>query len=451
MTNKKQNAISSDSADAKRRSPKGNFSCDSSDSADAKRRSPKGNFSCDSSDSADAKRRSPSENHKKNVILAFSGGADSVYLLHMLLAQGKKPILAHLNHSLRGSESDADEKFCVKVAKKHNLKIEVGKIPPPKNEEEARSARYDFLVRVRQKHKAAKIFTAHHLNDSIETILLNVTRGTGIHGLTGIQADKIKRPLLHTTKEEILSYLKKHRINYREDSSNQDPKFSRNRIRLKVLPELKKINKSLEKTFLGNIENFKDIQNFIDTESKKYIHSDHIKIGDFAKLHKALQTNIIIRLAGPNTSQKEVSEIRKTMLGNRTGTKCKIGTIEYGKLMLKPYAKSFPVKFSILTTKPKKFAQKCAYLNFDKIKDIQKLETRTWQTGDRMIPIGMKGSKKLQDIFTDKKISQSSRKSIPVIIFGSEIVSIGWIATSEAFKVTPETRQILKITFKDIK
>ncbi len=384
-------------------------------------------------------------------ILAFSGGPDSMYLLHIFLEKGKKPILAHLNHNLRGHESDEDEKFCKKIAKKHGLKIEIKKIAPPKNEEEARIARYQFLEEVRRKHKATQILTAHHLNDSIETIILNLTRGTGINGLTGIPSDKIKRPLLKTTKEEILTYLKKNRIKYREDSSNRSTKFSRNRIRLKIVPELKKINPNLEKTFLGNLANFQEVQDFLNKKAKKYIHKDHIKITEFKKLHKALQTHIILKLAGPNTSQKEISEILKIVSKGRPGATCKIGQIEYEKLIFNPTQRTFETSFQILKKRPKTFNPECAYINADKITDSSELEVTSWQPGDRIKPIGMKGTKKLQDIFTDKKIPQNLRKQIPVIKLGNSVISVGWLATSEDFKVTTKTRQILKITFKDIK
>jgi len=387
---------------------------------------------------------------KSKSVLAFSGGSDSMYLLHLLLKKGEEPILAHLNHRLRGTESDKDEQFCKRIAKKHGLTIEVEQANLKKgSEEEARIARYNFLERVREKHKAREILTAHHLNDSIETILFNLTRGTGVNGLTGVLSNRIKRPLLETTKQEILIYLKKHKIKYREDASNRNTKFSRNRIRLKVIPELKKINPNLEKTFLSNIENFKTVQDFLNQESSKHIHENHLEITNFKKLHPAIQTNIILTLTGPNTSQKEVLEIRKTIIANRTGTTCKLGQIQYGKLMFKHNAKTFSTKFTLLKKHPVKFDPKCTYLNFDKIKTRNRLEITSWEPGDQIKPIGMKGTKKLQDIFTDKKIPRNIRKEIPIIKFGNKIIAVGWLVISDEFKVIPKTKQILKISFKE--
>ncbi len=379
-------------------------------------------------------------------VLAFSGGPDSMYLLHTLLKKGQKPVLAHLNHGLRGKESDEDENFCKKVAKKNGLTIETEKIAPPKNEEEARNARYDFLEKVRKKHKARKILTAHHLNDNIETVLFNLTRGTGLAGLTGIPSNRIQRPLLSTTKEEILAYLKKNRIKYREDSSNRNTKFSRNRIRNKVIPELRKINPNLEKSFLGSLKNFQQIQDFLDQEAKKFTN----KITEFKRLHPAVQTHIILKLAGPSTSQKEVEEIRRIILAGKTDTTCKIGRIEYGKLV-QSKEHSFQTTFKILKKHPAKFAPNCAYLNFDKIRDIKTLKIRTPLPGDRIKPLGLKGSQKLQDLFTNKKIPQSLRKTIPVITLEGEIAAVGWLTIAEKFKILPSTRQILKIIFKDTK
>ncbi|HAU40290.1 MAG: tRNA(Ile)-lysidine synthetase, tRNA(Ile)-lysidine synthase [Candidatus Peregrinibacteria bacterium GW2011_GWF2_43_17] len=426
-------------------------------------------------------------------ILAFSGGPDSIYLLQKLLAKGEKPILAHLNHNLRGQESDADELFCKQIAKKYNLVIETEKITlPKKNEETARIVRYNFLERVRKKHNAEKILTAHHLNDSIETLILNLTRGTGLRGLTGIKSDKIERPLLNTTKQEILSYLKKHNLPYRKDSSNSDPKYSRNRIRLKIIPELKKINPNLEKTFLSTIENLKSVQAFIDSEIEHWTDSFDTK--KFAKLHPYLQSAVLLK-TNRNLSKKNIAELKKLIAQNKTGTKKLNMKIAYGKAMPLPgelkgtsgkhafycnshlsatnssYLLDVPLSgttssiftvfarkngnfatkshfpevpkptFSILTTRP-------IFLDFDKIGDIKKLRATTFKPGDKIKPLGLNGkTQKLQDLFTNKKIPQEIRKEIPVIKLGKEIICVGWLAIADKYKITKTTGQILKISW----
>ena len=384
-------------------------------------------------------------------ILAFSGGPDSMYLLHFLLKKGEKPVLAHLNHGLRGKESDLDEKFCEKIAKNEGLTFESEKISikAPGIEEKARNARYKFLEKIRSKHKAKKIYTAHHLNDNLETVLLNFIRGTGLNGLTGIKSDRIERPLLDKTKQEILGFLRKNRIPYRKDSSNLDTKFSRNRIRHKVIPELKKISPNLEKTFSKNLENFLNIQDFLDKNTP-----ETLTVQDFKKLHPAIQLNFLVKLAGPNITQKQLKEAQKFILNGKTGTKKSLGPvrieIEYGKVLVNPTQPPIKTTFKILKTHPKKLDQpNTTFLNFDKIKDLKKIKTRTYQDGDRIHPLGLKGSQKLQDLFTNKKIPQKLRTQIPVITLKKEILAVGWLVVADKYRITPRTKQILKITFKE--
>lgn len=378
-----------------------------------------------------------------------------MYLLYFLLKKGEKPILAHLNHGLRGKESDLDEKFCQKIAKNEGLPFESKKISLTGSgiEEKARKARYKFLEEVRQKHKAKKIYTGHHLNDNLETVLLNFTRGTGLNGLTGIKTDKIDRPLLGVTKSEILEFLKKNKIPYRKDSSNLDNKFSRNRIRAEVIPELKKLNPNLEKTFKSTLENLKQIQNFLSSETPK---GNTIKLKDFQKLHPAIQAQFLLEQldSTEGISQKQLQETGKFLLSAKTGKKRTLGDtkieIEYEKAIFNPKKPAIKTTFRILKKHPDKLdIAKTVFLNFDKIGSTSKLQIRTMRDGDRIKPLGLRGSQKLQDLFTNKKIPQKLRTQIPVITLENEILSVGWLAIAEKYKITPKTNQILKINFKE--
>jgi len=193
------------------------------------------------------------------LILGISGGPDSVYLLYRLLKKGQRPILAHFNHKLRREESDADEIFVKKLAKQHHLPCEIESVDVRKwakthkksLEEAGRMLRYDFLERVRQKHNAQAIFIAHTLDDNLETVLLNKTRGCGLKGLIGMQPKNgfLRRPLLNTRKATILAFLSRKKIPYRIDSSNQDLTFTRNRMRLVTIPRLLKKSPNLFKDF----------------------------------------------------------------------------------------------------------------------------------------------------------------------------------------------------------
>ncbi|EKD47749.1 MAG: hypothetical protein ACD_65C00306G0001, partial [uncultured bacterium] len=365
-----------------------------------------------------------------------------------LLKKGEKPVLAHLNHDLRGKDSDDDENFCKKIAKKYGLEIETEKIKLTGSgiEEKARKARYEFLKKTRRKYNAKKILTAHHLNDNLETVLLNFIRGTGLNGITGIKEDRFERPLLNITKQEILNFLKKNKIQYRTDKSNINNKFSRNFIRNEIIPELKKINPNLEKTFTKNLDNFRKIQDFLDTQSPT-----SITVTEFKRLHPAIQTNTILKLIGTTEgiSQKALEETRKLILSGKTGKNKNLGPIrieiQYGKVIFNPTTPAFKTTFKILKKHPAKLSRKkTIFLNFDKIKNISNLEIRNPKDGDRLSPLGLNGSQKLQDLFTNKKIPQSMRTQIPIITFGKEILAAGWLAVAEKYKVTERTKQILK-------
>ena len=216
------------------------------------------------------------DNIAKNtkVVLAFSSGPDSVYLLHKLLKiKGIKIILAHFNHQLRGKDSDLDEKFAEKTAKKHDLKFENTSFDikryAKKNslnlEEAAREKRYEFLRKIKHKHGASLILTAHHANDNLETFLLNFLRGSGLSGLKSMQLinNDIFRPLLYTSKKEILDFLKKNKIKFRIDKSNNDTKLTRNKLRHEVIPKLEEIQPDLINVFNRNIQNINEIHTLI--------------------------------------------------------------------------------------------------------------------------------------------------------------------------------------------
>ena len=192
-------------------------------------------------------------------ILAISGGPDSVYLLHTLLEQGEKPILAHLNHQLRGQTSDEDEAFIKQLAKKHNLLCEIKRIDVALHakthklslETAGRTVRYEFLEQIRHKHNADHIYLAHNLNDNVETVLMNQARGCRLRGRIGMREknNHLRRPLLSMPKSDILAQLRERKIPFRIDPSNQDTRFRRNHIRHIVIPKLLAQNPNLLEDF----------------------------------------------------------------------------------------------------------------------------------------------------------------------------------------------------------
>ncbi len=245
------------------------------------------------------------------VIIGVSGGSDSIYLLDQCLNLAKeKPftiIVAHINHNLRGKESDNDEVFVKKTAQKNGLTFEVKKLKPilkGNTEELCRNARYTFFEKMRQKHKATWILTAHHLQDNIETVLFNLVRGSFLNGLKGIAMVSpqrhLLRPMLNLHKEEILTYLKKNKLKYCTDKTNLDTRFSRNLLRHNVIPQLQKINSNFSETFAKNILNLQEAAEFIEEYASNWLLQNAaqttIPLESFIKLSPIVQKTILATL-----------------------------------------------------------------------------------------------------------------------------------------------------------
>lgn len=464
---------------------------------------------------------------KKNstLIVALSGGPDSVYLLHELKKLekklGLKLIAAHLNHGTRPS-SDSDEKFCKQLCKKLDVTFESKKVKLKgvKNfEDTARTARYEFFDEIKRKYKADFIATAHHLNDSIETVLLNLTRGCSLQGLTGIKdrddhltrpsgtANHIIRPLANLKKAEILAYLKKHRIKFVVDPTNAENTFARNKVRNLVLPVLKKINPGMEKNFAKNIEHFRKVQSFLEKLAKDWLEKNgnfkigasgndiRFKIPAFKKLDEVLQSEILTYIYKENTggtaglTSKQIENALGIILKNRNLCGKLGGThfrTEYGVCTCttrpgRPGSENsatFPYTVKILKARVNP-SQTCKALCLPCTKkrrsqpsnkipsntkttskitiflDANKLDphfnaawltVRTWLPGDRFQPLGMKrGTKKLQDFFTDKKIPRTERGKIPIFLYKNKIIAVGNLTLSEKYKITGATKKAIKI------
>lgn len=424
------------------------------------------------------------------IILAFSGGPDSVYLFHMLkkasIIHPFKIIIAHFNHKIRGKESEKDEKFCKTFAKNHNIPIEVGSKNILKEkgnlEENARKARYDFLYKTMEKYKANIIITAHHLDDNIETFLMNFIRGTGLKGLTCMQtkSSEIFRPLLKTTKEEILNYLKKKSIKFCIDKTNFDSTYTRNNIRKNIIPRLKKLQPSIEEIFLRNWENLSQTQDFIDRQADKWLKENmkmdkEISLNLFNKADLFFQKMILIKLFNiyhgniSGLSKDYIQRAQKIINAKKTGKKVPFGN----KAFLVVNATSFKIinetsnikilkKIIAIPGKTKYFCGEIDSKLSNKIpKEIKKgilvdyskcklpIYVRSKKNGDTFRNIGMKGNQKLQDFFINKKIPQQNRDFIPIIVDKNDkIIAIGDIAVSENQKITKSTDKIISFSFK---
>jgi tRNA(Ile)-lysidine synthase len=220
-----------------------------------------------------AKHQLFTKSHK--LLLATSGGIDSMFLTDLLLKNEFKFALAHCNFKLRNNESENDKKFIEDYAKANNIEFfsvdfETEQFALQNKlsiQEAARNLRYNWLENIRKTNAFDFILTAHHLDDNIETLLFNLTKGTGIKGIRGMlpKNGKVVRPLLEISKDEIKDYILKNNISYREDSSNALLKYDRNKLRHNVLPILKEINQNLHKTFINHFETFREIETMHQT------------------------------------------------------------------------------------------------------------------------------------------------------------------------------------------
>ncbi len=258
-----------------------------------------------------------------SLLLAFSGGVDSVALaLSMLELKDflklKRLALAHINHQLRGEESYRDEAFCVEFAKEKGLEVFVERIEVKVNREnlesKARELRYKALEEIRQREGYDLIATAHHLNDLVETVLLWLVRGAGREGLLGFEekSDNIVRPLYLATREEIEDFVRSRGESWVEDSTNYDLRYTRNLIRHKVIPELKKINPRLEESFLRLREILREEEVLLEDLTQKALR-EVLKEGElnrraFLKLPQAIKRRIAYHLYGIR-SMKEIDSL----------------------------------------------------------------------------------------------------------------------------------------------
>ncbi|RLD60716.1 MAG: tRNA lysidine(34) synthetase TilS, partial [Bacteroidetes bacterium] len=269
-------------------------------------------------------------NKTDKILLTVSGGVDSVVMLDLFIKSRLSFGIAHCNFNLRGKESDLDEKFVKQLAKKNNIEIhtvsfkteEYAKSNGISIEMAARDLRYEWFEKIRQNFDYSYIATAHHKNDVIETFILNISRGTGIKGLCGIQpkVNKIIRPVLFALRKEIEEYCTTNNLQYREDASNATLKYKRNIIRHKILPELKNLNPNINNTIIDDIAIFNDVEKIyrssIEEKKLKILTKENdkilINIKELKKLNP-LKTYLYEFLKPYNFQSQNITDIIKSL------------------------------------------------------------------------------------------------------------------------------------------
>ncbi|ARV16071.1 tRNA lysidine(34) synthetase TilS [Polaribacter sp. SA4-12] len=379
----------------------------------------------------------------KKLLIAISGGVDSVVLTHLLSTLNFDISLAHCNFNLRGKESDLDEEFVVNLGEKLNLNVfkiqfnteEFAKENKQSTQIAARELRYNWFQKLIEQNSFEYVLTAHHADDNLETFLINLTRGSGLDGFTGIPEinGNIVRPLLKFSRETILSFVKENNINWREDKSNASTKYIRNKIRHNVLPVLKEINPSLLETFAKTTEHLKESQQIIEDRIEK-VASEVIQ-KDFSTALEMTKINIekINQLSNPKaylyqllkeynfTEWNDVYQLLSGQSGKQVLSKTHTLLKDRDFLLLSEidFSAALEMTFQIqkntseitapihlkLEEVQEKSTENKQTIYVDKQDLVFPLKLRKWENGDFFYPSGMTGKKKLSKYFKDEKFS----------------------------------------------
>ena len=436
------------------------------------------------------------------VLVAVSGGPDSVVLLDVLNrlkdALSLTLVVAHFNHGLRPRDDAAETRFTATLADAMDLPFVTEKAltPPGGNgmslEEEARDLRYEFLHGAKTAHGAQKIALGHTLDDQAETVLMRLLRGSGIRGLSGIPPVRhpdIIRPLIEVTRREIEGYLVHRNLKHITDPSNLEKQHFRNRIRLELLPQLKTYQPEIVRILGQTAEIMRNEDRWMEKEAMGWIEGavtvsetgdQSLPLEAFAKLAPALQSRVIRRiisrlLGGLRRIHLRHIDAVKSLTRGRPQKRLNLpngirvirtyDTLLFTQQSEKKH-KGFhitlggPGVFSIdavpctvtieeLETKKtipeiKDLSPWIAHLDGDRI--TYPLVMRCFAPGDRFVPLGMTGHKKLKDFFVDQKIPIHVRKRIPLLCRGEDLVWVCGLRLDERFKVRPETKRTVRVT-----
>ena len=398
------------------------------------------------------------------IIVALSGGADSVALLRILHTLGYDCEAAHCNFHLRGTESDRDEMFVRKLCKTmktplHTIDFATEQYAIEKKisiEMAARELRYQWFAEIKEKTKADVIAVAHHQDDSVETVLLNLIRGTGINGLLGIRPKNgdIVRPLLCISRKEITDYLQNAGQEYMTDSTNLQDEYTRNKIRLNLLPLMQEINPLVKEHIIDTSNYLNDVNRIynkgIEEGKQRVIEKGNIRIVPLLKepSPEALLFEILYPLGFNAAQTKNILTMLEGQTGKQFISKDGWRVVKNRELLLidkkekqenppfclikeeKEYTKDFII--------PREKHIAC----FDTDKLIGEINLRKWQTGDIFIPFGMKGKKKVSDYLTDRKFSIIQKENQWVLCCGDKIIWIVGERTDNRFRIDEKTKKV---------
>ena len=434
------------------------------------------------------------------VVVAVSGGPDSVCLLDLLNTYrcdlDIELVAAHFDHRLRPGEDEAETRFVEDLASSMGLSFEAGRADPGMDrqngslEENARDARYRFLEQVRQMYGAHKIAVGHNLNDQAETVLMRLLRGSGPSGLAGIPPVRegcIIRPLIEVRRDEIESYLELRGLGYMTDSSNLERGYLRNRLRLDLLPRLKEYQPRIVERLGRTAEIMRMDEEWLDAKAGDWLgrEADSGPQGDvrvplplFLGLDEAIRSRVVrraLRMAGGGLRRiglRHWESINGIAAGERPQARVdlpnglhvikeydtliftaeKQGGVEDFCYLLKGPGRSYLEALGCFITLEETTKEalpegndspETAFLDAERL--AYPLMVRNFRPGDRFIPLGMTGHKKIKDFFIDLKIPSGARARIPILTWGNDIVWVCGLRTDNRYRVNPGTRKVLKV------
>lgn len=426
--------------------------------------------------------------HQDKILLTVSGGVDSMVMLSLFVEGGYNIGVAHCNFNLRGAESDGDEATVEAAAKAYGVPYYCKQFDTTAEMEQsgesmemvARRLRYEWFDELSREHGYTSIAIAHHIDDSIETFFINLFRGTGLRGLTGItrQRGNIIRPLLFAERREILEYAVSHKIPFREDSSNRSQKYLRNKIRIGMLPMIREINPRFTSIMRGNLYHLTDAERFIEAGIGKIMEAVLEKSDNGVdRIHTTLieehfpQEFVIYEILNSQYGFKGdvvvelYKALQKSDSGKRFYSKEYIACIDRTDIVIAPIAEDDECKTIVSREQLRSYCgnavlyfehtdidnisdynapAEVAYLDEQKL--VYPLTLRRWREGDSFIPFGMIGRKKVSDYLTDRKVSVIEKSRQFVLLSGEDIVWVVGRRIDDRYRITKQTENILKIT-----
>jgi tRNA(Ile)-lysidine synthase len=421
---------------------------------------------------------------KDKLLLAVSGGIDSVVLCELCKQAAFNFAIAHCNFQLRGDDSDRDEKFVNELAGRYNVDFHVVRFETKaiakerkiSTQEAARELRYHWFEEIRNKNGYQFILTAHHADDNIETVLMNFFRGTGIKGVRGMEPRHgfIVRPLLFARRIELEEFLARYRLPFVSDYTNQQDDYTRNYFRNQVIPLIEKSFPEVNENMLSNINRFREVEllykqavdlhkrNLMEKKGNE-IHIPVLKLKKAAPVHSIIyeiakeygftssQADEVIDLLD-SESGKYVQSLSHRIIKNRKwliiapvqADQAETILIEAGDTNVQ--CSMFNLQFSMAETsnlKPET-SNSLACLDAGEIK--YPLLLRKWKQGDYFYPLGMKKKKKLSRFFIDLKLSKTDKEKVWVIEMDKKIIWVVGYRIDDRFKITGHTKTVLKIT-----